>query len=122
MACCGECSDISRDGARDDRDFAEDISLSGLGDGTALANTGWLTAEDLDTPGCSGNGTIRGTLTHLVRVQNGWFTWFDGTLSAADAQSMRRKDADFATVAEARAAWREASDRAEACVAKLSDA
>jgi uncharacterized damage-inducible protein DinB len=81
-----------------------------------------LTAEDLDTPGCSGNGTIRGTLTHLIRVQNGWFTWFDGSKSAADAQSMRRKDADFATMAEARAAWREASDRAEDCVAKLSDA
>jgi uncharacterized damage-inducible protein DinB len=81
-----------------------------------------LTAEDLDTPGCSGNGTIRGTLTHLIRVQNGWFTWFDGSKSATDAQSMRRKDADFATMAEARAAWREASDRAEDCVAKLSDA
>jgi uncharacterized damage-inducible protein DinB len=81
-----------------------------------------LTVEELDTPGCSGNGSIRGTLTHLIRVQNGWFTWFDGTLSAADAQSMRRKDADFATVAEARTAWREASDRAEVCVAKLSDA
>ena len=79
-----------------------------------------LTAEELDTPGCSGNGTIRGTLTHLIRVQNGWFTWFDGTMSAADAQSMRRKDADFATIADARAAWREASDRAEACVAKLA--
>jgi uncharacterized damage-inducible protein DinB len=73
-----------------------------------------LTAEDLDTPGCSGNGTIRG--------QNGWFTWFDGTLSAADAQSMRRKDADFASMVEARAEWREASDRAQTCVAKLSDA
>jgi uncharacterized damage-inducible protein DinB len=80
-----------------------------------------LTLEQLDTPECSGNGTIRGTLTHLIRVQNGWFTWFDGTLSAADAQSMRRKDADFATMAEARGAWRQASDRAEACVAKLSD-
>jgi uncharacterized damage-inducible protein DinB len=80
-----------------------------------------LTTEELDTPGCSGNGTIRATLTHLIRVQNGWFLWFDGTLSAADAQSMRRKDADFATMAEARAAWREASDRAEACVAKMSD-
>jgi uncharacterized damage-inducible protein DinB len=55
-------------------------------------------------------------------VQNGWFSWFDGTMSAADAQSMRRKDPDFGTMAEARAAWREASDRAEACVAKLSDA
>jgi len=81
-----------------------------------------LAAEELDTPGCSGNGTIRGTLTHLIRAQNGWFLWFDGTLSAADAQGMRRKDADYATIAEARVAWREASDRAEACVAKLSDA
>ena len=81
-----------------------------------------LTAEELDAPGCSGNGTIRGTLTHLIRVQNGWFSWFDGTTSAADAQSMRRKDPDFRTMADARAAWREASDRAEACVAKASDA
>lgn len=81
-----------------------------------------LTAEELDSPGCSGNGTIRGTLTHLIRVQNGWFTWFDGTKSGADGQSMRRKDADFQTVADARAEWREASDRAEACVAKLGDA
>jgi len=81
-----------------------------------------LTAEELDAPGCSGNGAIRGTLTHLIRVQNGWFSWFDGTMSAADAQSMRRKDADVRTIADARAEWREASDRAEACVAKLSDA
>jgi uncharacterized damage-inducible protein DinB len=81
-----------------------------------------LTAEELDTPGCSGNGTIRATLTHLIRAQNGWFLWLDGTLSATDAQSMRRKDADFATMTEARTAWREASDRAETCVAKLSDA
>jgi uncharacterized damage-inducible protein DinB len=81
-----------------------------------------LMAEELDAPGCSGNGTIRGTLTHLIRVQNGWFTWFDGTKSGADAQNMRRKDADFASMADARVEWREASDRAEACVAKLSDA
>ena len=81
-----------------------------------------MTEEELDTAGCSGNGTIRGTLTHLIRVQNGWFTWFDGTLSAADAQSMRRQDADFRSVTDARAGWREASDRAEACVAKLSEA
>jgi uncharacterized damage-inducible protein DinB len=81
-----------------------------------------LTAEELDTPGCSGNGTIRGTLTHLIRAQNGWFSWFDGSMSAADAQSMRRKDPDFRMIAEARATWREASDRAEACVAKASDA
>jgi uncharacterized damage-inducible protein DinB len=81
-----------------------------------------LTAEELDTPGCSGNGTIRGTLTHLIRVQNGWFAWFDGSKTPAEAQSLRRRDADFATIAEARAEWREASDRAQACVAKLSDA
>jgi uncharacterized damage-inducible protein DinB len=81
-----------------------------------------LTAEELDTPGCSGNGTIRQTLTHLVTVQNGWFLWFDGTRSAAEAQSMRRSVTDFATVADARVAWREASDRAIACVGKLSDA
>lgn len=80
-----------------------------------------LTAEDLDAPGCSGNGSIRGTLTHLIRVQNGWFLWFDGTLSAADAQSMRRKDPDYTSIADARAAWSEASSRAEACVANLSD-
>jgi uncharacterized damage-inducible protein DinB len=43
-------------------------------------------------------------------------------MSAADAQSMRRKETDFASMADARAAWREASDRAEACVAKVSDA
>jgi uncharacterized damage-inducible protein DinB len=81
-----------------------------------------MSAEELDAPGCSGNGTIRGTLTHLIRVQNGWFTWFDGTLSAADAQSMRRQGSDFVTMADARTAWREASDRAEQCVGKLSDA
>lgn len=81
-----------------------------------------MTAEELDAPGCSGNGSIRQTLTHLIRVQNGWFLWFDGTLSAADAQSMRKKGNDFASMADARAAWREASDRAEACVAKLGDA
>jgi uncharacterized damage-inducible protein DinB len=81
-----------------------------------------LTAEELDAPGCSGNGSIRATLTHLSRVQNGWFLWFDGTLSAADAQSMRKKGDDFATMADARAGWREASDRAVACVARLSDA
>jgi uncharacterized damage-inducible protein DinB len=81
-----------------------------------------LEGAELDAPGCSGNGSIRGTLTHLIRVQNGWFLWFDGTLSAADAEGMRREGADYATIAEAGAAWREASDRAEACVAKLSDA
>jgi uncharacterized damage-inducible protein DinB len=81
-----------------------------------------MSMDELDTPGCSGNGTIRWTLTHLIRVQNGWFTWFDGTLSALDAQSTRRRGGDFATMADARTAWREASDRAERCVAKLSDA
>ena len=81
-----------------------------------------MTAEELDTPGCSGNGSIRVTLTHLIRVQNGWFTWFDGTKSAADAQSMRKRGDDFATMADARAAWREASDRATGCVTTLSDA
>ena len=64
-----------------------------------------MSADELDMPGCSGNGTIRGTLTHLIRVQDGWFTWFDGTLSAADAQSMRRRGEDFATMTDARTAW-----------------
>lgn len=80
-----------------------------------------MTTAELDAPGCSGNGSIRATLTHLIRVQNGWFLWFDGTLSAADAQGMRRNDADYGTMADARAAWTEASDRAEACVRNLSE-
>jgi uncharacterized damage-inducible protein DinB len=68
-----------------------------------------LTAEELDAPGCSGNGSVRGTLTHLIRVQNGWFLWFDGTLSAADAQSMRRKDPDYTH--RRRAFWMARSQR-----------
>lgn len=81
-----------------------------------------LTGEQLDTPGCSGVGTIRQTLAHLIAVQNGWFEWFDGSKTPEQAQASRRSAAPLTSIDEARRLWRQASDRAEACVATLTEA
>ena len=81
-----------------------------------------LTPEELDAPGCSGIGTIRQTLAHLIAVQNGWFQWFDGSQTPEQAQAARRNAQPLTSITEAKTLWREASDRAETCVAKLTDA
>ena len=37
-----------------------------------------LTADQLNAPGVAGNGSVRGTLVHLIERQWSWFSWFDG--------------------------------------------
>ena len=81
-----------------------------------------LTAEELDAPGCSGVGSTRQTLAHLTAVQNGWFEWFDGSKIPAEAQAARRNPKPLASIAEARELWRVASERADRCIATLTDA
>jgi len=86
----------------------------------------WPTMEqlseiELDAPGCSGNGSIRQTMTHLIRAQDGWFRIFEGRMSLSEMRSTWWKGDDYKTLAEAHSAWLLASDRAKAYVKYLSD-
>ncbi len=80
-----------------------------------------LTDEELNTP-CSGVGSVRETLAHLIAVQDGWFQWFDGSKTPEQAQAARRNAAPLSSVADAKPLWREASDRAQRCVGRLTEA
>jgi uncharacterized damage-inducible protein DinB len=64
-----------------------------------------LTEEEYNAPDCSGNGSIRDTLAHLLTCQWGWFAWFDGSMTLQEAYALTLPGEAIPTVAEARARW-----------------
>ncbi|HEY6343106.1 MAG TPA: DinB family protein [Bryobacteraceae bacterium] len=70
-----------------------------------------LTEAEYGAPGCSGHGSIRDTLAHLINAQRGWFWWFDGTVkldgssSMEQLMAMRLTGADVPSIARAKEHW-----------------
>ncbi len=81
-----------------------------------------LTPEQLHTPGTAGHGSVRDTLVHLMRAQKGWLSWWDGSLSAADAYHLRWDPADYPDVAALRSLWASLEAQTQAFVGGLTDA
>ena len=81
-----------------------------------------LSAADLEAPGCSGHGSIRDTLAHLIATQWGWFSWFDGSMPPAESYALagsRTKEID--SLEKARTRWAEVDRQTQRCVAALTE-
>jgi uncharacterized damage-inducible protein DinB len=80
-----------------------------------------LTPEEYNAPGCSGHGSIRDTLAHLLAAQWSWFSWFDRSMEAAEADALDIKGEEIESLAEARRRWMEIDEQTNRCVAALTE-
>ena len=64
-----------------------------------------LTPEQLTEPGCSGHGSIRDNLAHLMTTQWGWLSWFDGSLTVSQAYLLKVTSESIDSVGKARERW-----------------
>ena len=81
-----------------------------------------LGEEEWDTPECSGNGSIRQTLAHLLSTQWGWFSWFDKSLSVEKSISLRVSPDDIIAPERLTEKWQKIDRQTSACLEKLSEA
>ena len=81
-----------------------------------------LTPEQLHEPGVAGHGSIRDTLLHLITVQRGWLSWWDGSMSVAEAYGLKLDPAGFPDVAALRAEWQDLGRQTQAFIGSLTDA
>jgi uncharacterized damage-inducible protein DinB len=80
-----------------------------------------LTPEEYNAPGCSGNGLVGGTLSHLILVQQGWLGWFEKKMDLREAVNIM-DSALFATLGEARARWTTVDEETNQFIVSLTDA
>lgn len=80
-----------------------------------------LSTSELDAPGCSGNGSIRETLAHLLSVERSWFSWFDGSLTLEAAYAHRIEASELMTIDDARRIWGSIAAQEQRFVASLSN-
>jgi uncharacterized damage-inducible protein DinB len=80
-----------------------------------------LSPEELNAPGCSGNGSIRDTLAHLLSVQWGWINWFQEKMTIAQATGKLIAGEEIPTVAEARRRWGPIAEQTDAYIATLDE-
>src|SRR5512138_1884693 len=80
-----------------------------------------LTPEELAAPGCSGHGSIRDNLAHLMGTQWGWFSWFDGSLNVTQSIRLRVPSDSIDTVPKARERWTPIDRQTTNAVAELTD-
>lgn len=64
-----------------------------------------LSPEQYNAPGCSGHGSIKETLAHLLVTQWGWFSWFDGSMPIEKAKSVKITDEETDSLKKARKKW-----------------
>jgi len=79
-----------------------------------------LSPGEYNAPGCSGNGSIAETLSHLITVQWGWFAWFGKTMDMREAVGLMVKN-KLTTLDEARAKWAEVNEQTNQLLAGLTD-
>ncbi len=81
-----------------------------------------LREEEITAPGCSGNGSIRETMAHLLSAQWGWFSWFDKSKSAQESITLRLTTKDIAGEGILSQKWNEIDRQTSACLEKLTEA
>ena len=81
-----------------------------------------LSNEQLLAPGLAGQRSVRDSLLHLVGGQKGWLSWWDGSLTPAEAQARRWDATEFPDLAAVRALWEEVEQQTQAFVRHLTDA
>jgi uncharacterized damage-inducible protein DinB len=80
-----------------------------------------LTPEEYVAPGCSGHGSIRDTLAHLLAVEWSWISELDGSMTPAEAEGLTLTGAEISSVAEARRRWVEIDAQTTRCLTVLSE-
>lgn len=80
-----------------------------------------LTPEQYNEPGCSGHGSIRENLAHLMTVQWRWLSWFDGSLTSSQSYVLNVTSESVDTIGKARARWLLIDTQASEYVNSLSD-
>jgi len=80
-----------------------------------------LREEEVSEPGCSGNGSIRETMAHLLSTQWGWFSWFDKSRSAQESIALRLTVKDITGEEKLSQKWEEIGQQTNACVEKLTE-
>jgi uncharacterized damage-inducible protein DinB len=80
-----------------------------------------LSEEEITASGCSGNGSIRETMAHLISAQRGWFSWFDKSKSVQESMALRLTAEDIDTKEKLMQKWQEINRQTGACLKKLSE-
>jgi uncharacterized damage-inducible protein DinB len=88
---------------------------------TLLDSLEQLSPEELAVPGCSGHGSVRDTLAHLMTTQMGWFSWFDGSMTVGQAYQLRISGESLDTVAKVREKWTPIDKQTTLCVNGLNE-
>lgn len=80
-----------------------------------------LSEGELSAPGCSGHGSMRDTLAHLIGTQWGWFSWFDGSKTAAQSMALKVTGEEISTPQKLREKWQAVDKQTTECLEKLSE-
>jgi hypothetical protein len=80
-----------------------------------------ISKEEYNAPGCSGHGSIRDTLAHCLSAEQGWFLWFDKSMSVSDSMAVRLKSEEIETMIQAREHWQAIRQRTERCIRSLTE-
>lgn len=80
-----------------------------------------LSPDEYTAPGCSGHGSIRETFAHLIATQHGWFSWYDGSMTVAEAIRQTIPGEEIPTVALARDRWTQIARQTDAYIATLTE-
>jgi len=90
--------------------------------GQLIESLAQLKEEEWTAPGCSGNGSIRKTLAHLLGTQWGWFSWFDKSMSVEKSVALRVNPDDITVLEKLAEKWQQIDQQTDACLHKLSEA
>lgn len=79
-----------------------------------------LSMEEYNAPGCSGNGSVGETLSHLILVQQGWVAWFAGNMEMRDAVAIMTEE-KLTTLEDAKERWVLVNDLTAGFISSLSE-
>ena len=80
-----------------------------------------LTFEQFVAPALGDQRSIRETLVHYLDTQQGWLSWWDGSLPAAEAYAFTLDPESFPDAASIRRAWDGVNRQTEAFLGTLTD-
>src|SRR5690242_332210 len=86
-----------------------------------LDTTADLTPEQFLAPAGGEQRSVRDTLVHMLRTHKGWLSWWDSSLSPAEAYALPLNLADFPDVVAVRAMWEQVESQTEAFISHLTE-